>query len=961
MIKKQLHHWMAGLLVALSVVSAGAEIHTFIADDTYVHRNKVSQNFSASTVIQLRSSATNYERQGLMRFAVSGLDGTITGARLIFTSATQAGEVRVHEITDSAWEPASVTWDTRPQLGAVLGAENAVAGASFGVDLTGHVDGDGIYDFGLSTTVNRVGALQSEESGTGVVLEIETETGGAGDTRSFTPLDTFVQKNKGTVNFSTSANLQVRGSSRYERRTYLQFDLSAVSETIVGAQLNLWSETQDALVEVVRIDEMVDIATVTWNTMPESGAVLASATAAPGSSTTFDLSSHINQAGIWTIGVITPQNATGKFSSSEALDHKPELVITVGDEQVNHPPQFDALLDFAAGESDLAYSATLADKASDPDGDVLSFNKVAGPAWLLVAADGALSGTPGASDIGINLFTVSVEDGRGGLDTAQIEIEILDGFVNTPPEFSDAIVLSDAFVDQPYADALNAWATDADGDLLTFSKTSGPGWLVVNSDGTLSGMPSANDAGVASFVFRVEDGFDSAETAVDILVQTTGASSQTFPAEDTFVNERQPDVSFSTQPYMIVRHGPSRARSRESYLRFDLSSLSLVPERAVLRVYSETHAALVEVRDVSDSFDLQSVTWNTKPQAGAFVASGTASASGWFELDLSHYVTAAGVYTFVLTTDVDASGRLTASEAVDHHPELVVESRGAGDENTVLYADPFEIQLPWDTLYGDAVWAADPWDAPMIRPTRDQYAGAVPLPAEPHTQVLDLNGAAEALLGPAFYSEVLLDTLLQATLRTDPSRPQVDSDMQAAFYFNAVGKLVVRHALYDSAFGTASRKWTVLEHPAVAEGQWVRLKVEVNYLDDALRNDAFYRIELDGLVLNHATKAYSVLSPSSAGDLGGEWFLCANSGLGNGAGSSGFSSLVVDGIARLDDLTLSTKDPAAQVQYALGRRAGRPCLTQNRYGLTEWSSHTPFSVRAAFYRMVEKTTLNKEF
>lgn len=72
----------------------------------------------------------------------------------------------------------------------------------------------------------------------------------------------------------------------------------------------------------------------------------------------------------------------------------------------------------------LAYSGTLSGNASDPDNDPLTFSKSSGPAWLSVAANGTLSGAPGAGDLGLNTFTVSVADGRGGSDTATLQITV---------------------------------------------------------------------------------------------------------------------------------------------------------------------------------------------------------------------------------------------------------------------------------------------------------------------------------------------------------------------------------------------------------------------------------------------------------------------------------------------------------------------------------------------------------
>jgi hypothetical protein len=69
-----------------------------------------------------------------------------------------------------------------------------------------------------------------------------------------------------------------------------------------------------------------------------------------------------------------------------------------------------------------AYSDTLSGSATDPNSDPLTFAKAAGPAWLSVAANGALNGTPTSSDLGLNSFTVTVSDGRGGSATTTLQI-----------------------------------------------------------------------------------------------------------------------------------------------------------------------------------------------------------------------------------------------------------------------------------------------------------------------------------------------------------------------------------------------------------------------------------------------------------------------------------------------------------------------------------------------------------
>lgn len=82
----------------------------------------------------------------------------------------------------------------------------------------------------------------------------------------------------------------------------------------------------------------------------------------------------------------------------------------------------------------ISYSdASLADNALDDNGDALSFAKVSGPNWLTVATNGALSGTPSESRIGLNNFVVSVSDGEFAPVEGALEITVVDSDITTFP------------------------------------------------------------------------------------------------------------------------------------------------------------------------------------------------------------------------------------------------------------------------------------------------------------------------------------------------------------------------------------------------------------------------------------------------------------------------------------------------------------------------------------------------
>jgi len=122
----------------------------------------------------------------------------------------------------------------------------------------------------------------------------------------------------------------------------------------------------------------------------------------------------------------------------------------------NQPPAFttDPVDEIDAVEN-AAYNSSLADNASDPESDPMSFSKISGPAWLNVATNGVLSGTPGAGDVGANVFTVQV-DAVGGSDAATLNIAVN---AETPGGTGTNVVVDDSFVD---ADRANTGPLQAD-------------------------------------------------------------------------------------------------------------------------------------------------------------------------------------------------------------------------------------------------------------------------------------------------------------------------------------------------------------------------------------------------------------------------------------------------------------------------------------------------------------------
>ncbi|MCB0418359.1 MAG: tandem-95 repeat protein, partial [Bdellovibrionales bacterium] len=185
----------------------------------------------------------------------------------------------------------------------------------------------------------------------------------------------------------------------------------------------------------------------------------------------------------------------------------PPVEVTVQGEvlNVNDPPRWtvDPLTLKEALEDD-PYSFDIKAFVVDEDGDPLTFAKVSGPGWLSVPPSGVLAGTPVQEDVGNYTARFAVTDGK----SAPVEVNANGTVKNTndaPTWTRDPITLSDAFEDKAYSFDISTFALDVDGDNLRFAKVSGPAWILVSSDGSLSGTPKQSDVGNFDLVVSVTD------------------------------------------------------------------------------------------------------------------------------------------------------------------------------------------------------------------------------------------------------------------------------------------------------------------------------------------------------------------------------------------------------------------------------------------------------------------------
>ena len=143
------------------------------------------------------------------------------------------------------------------------------------------------------------------------------------------------------------------------------------------------------------------------------------------------------------------------------------------------PPYFRSdLIRLPDAMADHSYTPveTLAHYALDPNpSDELTFTKVTGPAWLQVASDGGLSGSPGIDDFGINQFTLRVTDLNNNAADATFEVPVLRQLSVSRYEIEDGSrhgvpvkSSNDGFSGSGYGD-YDASVTDAYAEIVTDS------------------------------------------------------------------------------------------------------------------------------------------------------------------------------------------------------------------------------------------------------------------------------------------------------------------------------------------------------------------------------------------------------------------------------------------------------------------------------------------------------------
>lgn len=167
----------------------------------------------------------------------------------------------------------------------------------------------------------------------------------------------------------------------------------------------------------------------------------------------------------------------------------------------NVPPKWTSTPNIAAvvGES-ITFDVSA--YAFDANGDSLTFAKVSGNAGIAVSSNGIVSGTIG--EPGTYPLLVSVTDGNSSPVTGTFNVVITEAIPENNPPVWNATPLLKGTIGEAFSMDVSQYASDADGDPLTFAKTGGNSAVSVSANGMVSG--TINVGGTFPIRISVSDG-----------------------------------------------------------------------------------------------------------------------------------------------------------------------------------------------------------------------------------------------------------------------------------------------------------------------------------------------------------------------------------------------------------------------------------------------------------------------
>ena len=350
---------------------------TFIAQaDAKVEQNSPNTNAGTSTDLEV-INANNRSVESYLRFAVSGVSGTIQTAVLrvyCTTDATKNGPAAY--TTGNSWTETGITWNNRPARTSGANDNKGAISTSTWVSytVTPLLTGNGTYSFVLGGDSNDNVVFSSREgsnppqlvvtfatntptataaaSPTRTPTRTPTQSSGPTPTRTatsaFTPTrtptamstqaggtftftsvaDSYVDSSNPSTNYGTATQIRVDGSPTV--RSYLRFNIQGLSGTVTSATLRVYANSAlSAGYDAYRVSDNTWTETgITYNNAPAFGTAIGSSGSISANTwTSVNITSYITGNGTYNLGLATSNSTALSLASREAGANVPQIVV----------------------------------------------------------------------------------------------------------------------------------------------------------------------------------------------------------------------------------------------------------------------------------------------------------------------------------------------------------------------------------------------------------------------------------------------------------------------------------------------------------------------------------------------------------------------------------------------------------------------------------------------------------
>ena len=209
---------------------------------------------------------------------------------------------------------------------------------------------------------------------------------------------------------------------------------------------------------------------------------------------------------------------------------------------INDPPTFGSVPETLATNEDLPVDFKVV--PSDVDGDPVTVSFADAAKGVITGDGGNYRYVPGTNLNGSDSFTITADDGQGGVVSRTVSVAITP--VNDPPSFTS--VPGALATEEDTSIGFNVAATDVEGDPVTFSVAGAARGTITGGNGTYRYVPNLNANGADSFTIIADDaagGITMRNVSVTITPVNDAPTFATVP-ETLATNEDTP-IGFSVQ------------------------------------------------------------------------------------------------------------------------------------------------------------------------------------------------------------------------------------------------------------------------------------------------------------------------------------------------------------------------------------------------------------------------------